>query len=174
MHVRTAFTVLACTAFAFGTPGWAQDTPDGGAGQHATSSMEARHGGQVQHTPNRAYELVRHERAAMLVLYTRGMKPIAVHTPAGRTPKAVPASRPGQEGVEASGTAVITKADGTTTRVPLRARKDAMTGTRFLHMELPADLGEAFTIQCDVRVTDTPAETVTFKSPALVRMHHPG
>lgn len=140
-------------------------------GGHAAGAMGARHGGQIQHTGARAYEFVRHERAAMLFLYTHSMEPITVRPPVGRASKKEHGYAPAEEGRQASGTVVLTKEDGTTVKVSMSARKDAMHGVSYLHLDLPPDIGNAVTFTCEVHVNDDRADTVEFVNPPVVPMH---
>lgn len=176
MSAQTISTIIACAAFAVGPAaiGQAADEHQDHHQGHPTAAAKTPHSGQVQHTGARAYKLVRHERAAMLFLYTHMMEPIVVRGPAGNATKEARAQRPPAEGLEASGTATVIRANGSTSKAQLTARKDAMTGVRYLQMTLPPDLGADATIRCDVRVADHPADTVTFTNPPLVAMHHDG
>lgn len=173
MKAQTISTIITCAVFALGSPAVARaaDAHQDHHGGHSTSAAKTPHRGQVQHTGARAYELVRHERSAMLFLYTHMMEPVAVRGPAGSTTKDAHAHRPSAEGVEASGTATVIRADGSTSKAHLAARTDAMSGVTHLQVKLPPALGDDVTIRCEVRVAGHPVDTVTFTNPAIVPMH---
>lgn len=131
------------------------------------------HGGQVARTDARAYEFIRHERSAMLLVYTRDLTPVAVRTREGIETKRGVADRPRTDAVAASGTLTVATPDGAVATATLRPRTDAMTGVSYLQADLPAGLGSDVSVQCAVRVGDAPVDAITFVHPATMPIHGP-
>lgn len=169
----TMMSVLVAATMGL-TPAWAEDMAHehpAAASAEAKGPMDARHGGQVQHTGMRGYELVRGEHTADLYLYTHSMDPLAVRT-SGAAPASQPADAHSHDApLHASGTATITRADGSTVQAPLVPHRDGSAGPGQLRIAVPADVGPKAVFRCEVAVMGQATDVVTFTHPRAGQSH---